>query len=245
MLVRWNIARSLQSDLQCGTDFWPNCQKPTPQHWIQVSMSICWLDPHTLSPCSPGAFAWEHQNWQVRHWCPVLFTDASRFNLSGSDACVWVMRRHYQAYNIVQHDRFGGGSAMVWGGIALEGRMELHVLNCGNLTGARYRDKILRPIFRSYAGAVGPGFLLVHENARTHVARVCQRFLEDEDTVDQCIQRLPNPPRTVQEPGLWSGRISILGHSVRLSEARPDIVEYAIRYVEGIPAINVSFNITE
>ena len=176
---------------------------------------------------------------------PCVFTDASRFNLSGSDACVWVMRRHYQAYNIVQHDRFGGGSAMVWGGIALEGLMELHVLNCGNLTGARYRDKILRPIFRSYAGAVGPGFLLVHKNARTHVARVCQRFLEDEDTVDQCIQWLPNPSRTVQEPWLWSGRISILGHSVRLSEARPDIIEYAIRYAEGIPAINVSFNITE
>ncbi|KAI4878812.1 hypothetical protein NFI96_010008 [Prochilodus magdalenae] len=37
-----------------------------------------------------------------------------------------------------------------------------------------------------YAGAVGPGFLLVHNNARPHVARVCRQFLENEgtDTID-------------------------------------------------------------
>ncbi|KAI4887462.1 hypothetical protein NFI96_020380, partial [Prochilodus magdalenae] len=36
------------------------------------------------------------------------------------------------------------------------------------------------------AGAVGPGFLLVHNNARPHVARVCRQFLENEgiDTID-------------------------------------------------------------
>ncbi|KAI4894463.1 hypothetical protein NFI96_033307 [Prochilodus magdalenae] len=38
----------------------------------------------------------------------------------------------------------------------------------------------------TYAGAVGPGFLLVHNNARLHVARVCRQFLENEgiDTID-------------------------------------------------------------
>ena len=92
------------------------------------------------------AFAREHQNWQVRLW---LFTDESRFNLSGSDGRVRVWRitgGRYQACNIVQYDRYGGGSVMVWGGTNLEGRMYLNVLNHGNLTGARYRDEILRPI---------------------------------------------------------------------------------------------------
>ena len=28
------------------------------------------------------AFPIEHQNWQVRHWCPVVFTNESRFTLS-------------------------------------------------------------------------------------------------------------------------------------------------------------------
>ena len=153
----------------------------------------------------------------------MLITDENRFNLSRSDGRVTVWRstgERYQAWNIVQHDRFSGGSVMVWGGISLEGRTDLYVLNRGKLTVARYRDEILRPIVRPFGGVVGPGFLLVHDNARPHVARVCQRFFEDEgiDTIDwlarcpdlnpiehpwnimdQRIWRLPNPPRTVQE----------------------------------------------
>ncbi|KAI3370911.1 hypothetical protein L3Q82_007430 [Scortum barcoo] len=69
---------------------------------------------------------------------------------------------------------------MVWGGISLGGRTALHVLARGSLTAIRYRDEILRPLVRPYAGAVGPGFLLMQDNARPHVAGVCQQFLQDE-----------------------------------------------------------------
>lgn len=41
---------------------------------------------------------------------------------------------------------------MVWGGIHLEGNTALHVLTRGSLTAIRYRDKILRPHVRPYAG---------------------------------------------------------------------------------------------
>lgn len=57
-----------------------------------------------------------------------------------------------------------GGSVMVWGGISL-------LANC-SLIAVRYRDKILRAILRPYAGEVGPGFLLVHDNPQPPVARV-------------------------------------------------------------------------
>ncbi|KAI4898716.1 hypothetical protein NFI96_008935 [Prochilodus magdalenae] len=69
----------------------------------------------------------------------------------------------------------------VWGGISLEGRTDLYRLDNG-----RYQDEILGPAVRPYTGAVGPGFLLVHNNARPHVARVCRQFLENEgiDTID-------------------------------------------------------------
>ncbi|KAI4874218.1 hypothetical protein NFI96_005717 [Prochilodus magdalenae] len=135
------------------------------------------------------AFATEHQNWQI---CPrrlVLFTDVSRFYLSTCDRRDRLWRRHgecYPACNIIQHDWFGGGSVMAWGGISLEGRTDLYRLNNGTLTAIRHQDKILRPLVRPYAGAVGPGFLLVHNNARPHVARVCRQFLENEgiDTID-------------------------------------------------------------
>ncbi|KAI3352196.1 hypothetical protein L3Q82_005160 [Scortum barcoo] len=83
------------------------------------------------------AFAEEHQNLQVRHWRPVLFTDESRFTLSTCDRRERVWRRQgerYAACNVVQHDRFGGGSVIVWGGISMEGRTDLYCLGNGSLT---------------------------------------------------------------------------------------------------------------
>ncbi|KAL0194495.1 hypothetical protein M9458_008067, partial [Cirrhinus mrigala] len=87
---------------------------------------------------------------------------------------VWRRRgERSAACNILQHDRFGSGSVMVWGGISLEGRTALHVLARGSLTA-------IRPLVRPYVGAVGPGFLLMQDNTRPHVAGVCQQFLQDE-----------------------------------------------------------------
>ena len=75
---------------------------------------------------------------------------------------------------------------MVCGGISMEGCTDLYRLNNGPLTAIIYRNKIRGPIVRPYAGAVGPEFLLVHDDARPHVARVCSQFLEDEgiDTIE-------------------------------------------------------------
>ncbi len=68
----------------------------------------------------------------------------------------------------------------------MEGHTDLYRLDNGTLTAIRYQDKILGAIVRPYAGAVGHGFLLVHDNARPHVARVFRQFLEDEgiDTIE-------------------------------------------------------------
>ncbi|KAI4877778.1 hypothetical protein NFI96_033001 [Prochilodus magdalenae] len=131
------------------------------------------------------AFATEHQNWQIRHRRLVLFTDESRFYLSTCDRRdrLWRCRGEcYAACNIFQHDWFGGGSVMVWGGIFLEGRTDPYRLDNGTLTAIRYQDEILGPVVRPYAGAIGPGFLLVHNNTRPHVARVCRQFLENDTT---------------------------------------------------------------
>ena len=121
-------------------------------------------------------FACEHQNWQLRHWRPVLFTDESRFSVSTNDRRARVWRRHADC-NIVEVDPYGGGSVMVWAGLSLDGRTDLYVFARGGITAARYRDEIL---VRPYAGAIGETFILMQDNARSHTARLCMAFLEDE-----------------------------------------------------------------
>ena len=62
-----------------------------------------------------------HRRWSRHQWNQVVFTDKSTFNLKFADTrfCVW--RRageQMDPANVIQHDRFGGGSVMVWGGIS-------------------------------------------------------------------------------------------------------------------------------
>ncbi len=75
---------------------------------------------------------------------------------------------------------------MVWGEMSLEGHTDLHMLANSNLTAVRHWYKVFRAIIRPYAGAAGPGFLLVHDNAWPHVARVCRQFPDDKgiDAID-------------------------------------------------------------
>ena len=104
------------------------------------------------------------------------------------------------------------------------GRTALHVLARGSLTAIRYQDEILRPLVRPYAGAVGPGFLLMQDNARPHVAEVCPQFLQEEgvdamdwpacspdlnpiehiwDIMSRSIHQRHVAPQTVQELAVW------------------------------------------
>ena len=53
-------------------------------------------------------------------------------------------------------------------------------LNGGTLTALRFRDEIVDPIVRPFAGAIGDNFILMQDNARPHTARVCMDCLNRE-----------------------------------------------------------------
>ncbi|GFU57308.1 uncharacterized protein TNCV_3634941 [Trichonephila clavipes] len=78
----------------------------------------------------------------------------------------------YHQSNIFERHSYRGGGTMVWTGISLGGHTDMHV------TGVIYRDEILDPYVRPYAGAIGNDFILMDDNARTHRAVIIEEYLE-------------------------------------------------------------------
>ena len=107
------------------------------------------------------AWALDHVTWTQNDWAPILFTDESRFCVDFTDrrARVWRMPNEcFAPVCVAEHDRFGGGSVVVWAGISAQGKTDLHV---------RYVNEILDVYVRPYAGAVGENFILMDDNACT------------------------------------------------------------------------------
>lgn len=127
-------------------------------------------------------YAEKYRRWARRHWRKVLFTDECRICLQSDDKRVHVLRRPGERYaqcNMVGTMLFGGGSIMVWGGICLGGRTVLHVVEGGSLNAERYITDILEPIVIPFRPFIGDGFILMHDNARPHVAATVSNFLRE------------------------------------------------------------------
>ena len=131
------------------------------------------------------AWAQVHVTWTRQQWSQVLFTDESRFNLSFNDGRARVWRRpgeRYEDATVLEHNRYGGGSVMVWGGMSFRTRTPLHLVD-GNLNGVRYRDEVLAPVALPALEALGPGAIFMDDNAPAHRARLVTTFLEDHQVV--------------------------------------------------------------
>ncbi|GFU48015.1 transposable element Tc3 transposase [Trichonephila clavipes] len=76
--------------------------------------------------------------------------------------------------------RYGGAGWLVWGGIILGSRTDLHVQSV-TMTGHIYRDVILEQHVRLFRGARGAEFLFMDDNARPHRANIVDECLQSED----------------------------------------------------------------
>ncbi|GFX82892.1 transposable element Tcb2 transposase [Trichonephila clavipes] len=136
----------------------------------------------------------EHRNWRDNEWGRVLFTDESRFSLSSDSHRILIWRergsRNHPS-NIIERDRYGGRSVLVWGGIMLGSRTDLHIFDAGSVNGTRYWNEILLPYVRLFRGAMGLQFLFMDDNAPCHRTVAAEQLLESED-----IERMDWPARS-------------------------------------------------
>ena len=92
-------------------------------------------------------WAQRHFRWRRQEWSRVLFSDESRFNLSYHEGGTRVLRRREERFPdncLIERDRFGGGSVMVWDGIMGRRKTNLIVVQ-GNLNAQGYINQILQP----------------------------------------------------------------------------------------------------
>lgn len=139
-------------------------------------------------------FAREHVNWNVEQWKNVLFSDETRVSLRGADGRQRVYRRANERFSscaLVQTVGYQGGSIMLWGGISYEARTEIVIFSRGGITAQRYLEEVLEDHVIPFVPFIGDEFVLMHDNARPHIARCVTEYL---DAVG--IQRLPWPARS-------------------------------------------------
>ncbi|GFV96541.1 transposable element Tcb2 transposase [Trichonephila clavipes] len=136
----------------------------------------------------------EHRNWRNNEWGRVLFTDESRFSLSSDSHRILIWRergsRNHPS-NIIERDRYGGRGVLVWGGIMLGSRTDLHIFDAGSGNGTRYCNEILLSYVRLFRGAMGLQFLFMDDNAPCHRTVAAEQLLESED-----IERMDWPARS-------------------------------------------------
>ena len=130
--------------------------------------------------------------------------------MSSADGRVRVWRRRGERLdplNVIQQDRYGGGSVMVWAGcIYHNGKTEL-ITVAGNLTSQRYCDEIIEPVVVPFMRQHDVT-LFQQDNAHPHTARNTQDALRRNN-----VQVLPWPARSpdilpIEHPSMGSFRTS-------------------------------------
>ncbi|GFT87959.1 transposable element Tcb2 transposase [Trichonephila clavipes] len=120
--------------------------------------------------------------------------DESRFSLSSDSHRILIWRerggRNHPS-NIIERDRYGGRGILVWGGIMLGSRTDLHIFDAGSVNGTRYCNDILLPYVRLFRDAMGLQFLFMVDNAQCHRTVASEQLLESED-----IERMDWPVRS-------------------------------------------------
>ncbi|GFV54304.1 transposable element Tcb1 transposase [Trichonephila clavipes] len=112
-----------------------------------------------------------------------MFSDESRFSLQSDSGRTLIWRvpgTCYHQENTIERHRYGSAGWLVWGGIILVSRTDLHVESV-TMTGHIYPDVILEQHVCLFRDAMGAEFLFMDDNNRPHRANIVDECLQSED----------------------------------------------------------------
>ncbi|GFT80526.1 transposable element Tcb2 transposase [Trichonephila clavipes] len=121
----------------------------------------------------------KHKNWTTDQWSRVPFTDKSWFSTRSDSQRVLILREigaRFYTSNIKERHHYGGPGVLVWGGIMLNGRIELHIFDRGSVIGDRYCEEVLLPhvhLFRDITGQTSFLWMTMHGHIRLLLLRGC------------------------------------------------------------------------
>ncbi|GFX51980.1 transposable element Tcb1 transposase [Trichonephila clavipes] len=181
-LNRWNTASDLSRQLSSATG--TTVSSPTVYrrlgHIGLYARRPVGSVPLTATHCRLRlTWSREHALWTPQQWSCVMFSDEFRFSLQ-SDSCRTLIWRapctRYHQENTIERRRYGGAGWLVWRGIILGSRIDLHVQSV-TMTGHIYRDVILEQHVSLFRDAMGTEFLFMDDNARPLPCKHCRRML--------------------------------------------------------------------
>ena len=115
-----------------------------------------------------------HLHWAQRHFRWGDSSGLGFYSLMSLGLTLVIMTVEFDN-SLIERDRFGGGSVIVWGGIIGRVKTTLIVVQ-GNLKAQGFINQILQaetvPFLQRHEPAI-----LMHGNARPHFARICRQLL--------------------------------------------------------------------
>ena len=120
-----------------------------------------------------------HLHFRPADWDLILFSDECRFNLSHAHRRERVYRRRGERFAdayVIERDRFGGGSVLVWCGIMGGNKTRLIVIN-GNINVQTYINDVLAVEALPFIRSNCPYVTFMHDYARPHSAAITRQFL--------------------------------------------------------------------
>ncbi|GFT28085.1 transposable element Tcb1 transposase [Trichonephila clavipes] len=180
----WQLLQDDGNVSRCYNTGRPRVTTPNEDRYISDSYCQKKQTEHSIRPVSSALFSYRYDSFKAdrvqtlrAHWsiCSFSLQSDSRRTL------IWrAPGTHYHQENTIERHRYGGAGWLVWGGIILVFRTELHVQSV-TITGHIYRDVILEQHVRLFLGVMGAEFLFMDDNARPHRTNIVDDCLQSED----------------------------------------------------------------